>query len=219
MGKKITVDSATLFNKVSRVSLLHMNCIVRELICPTTKPFFFWIGSWSYRSPLLIWGWLWWCWDCNSPTVNHTFYDWDTGAFFSFSFWLGNVLRGHCYQSFILWSCEYLWIFYLARVYHDSDISWGSFWNCSFDFFCPSGFISSGSAGMAWYAPTNSLHNVLARKDLLLWCYMASAWPLQVGSSLLPTSYALLWLSVLLLWSWLHAVICIPWIVFISWDL
>ena len=87
LGRKITIDSATLFNKVCVLllpSFLDENCFLLDLsdnISHSYKINFFCVlaGSRSNWSTLFVWSRIWRYWDCNSSTIYHTFNDWNTG--------------------------------------------------------------------------------------------------------------------------------------------
>lgn len=127
-------------------------------------------GSRSHWSPLSIWGRIWWYRYCNSPAVNHTFNDWNTGS-------TSIIDLKYAYHVFY-GSCAY---FAVADV-ECFNAKLQIFIQSSFSVFSLfPGFVCPGTVGLAWYAVANPLHIVMARQSILFRDNLASPWSLQVS--------------------------------------
>ena len=141
---------------------------------------FFWIGSRSHWSPLSVWSWIWWYWNCDSSTIYHPFDGWNSGLVFILCLVAALIMFKMSDICKCFYSCRGSAIEMIMLLNIGFDLS--SYINLYFFLSFFPGFICSGTVGVAWYALAHPLHIVMARQNLLLWSDLASPWSLQVRS-------------------------------------
>lgn len=135
-------------------------------------------GPRSHWSSLFVWSWIWWHWDRDSSTINHTLYGRNTGLSYIFWFWLLlGCFKSHSFLiSVSIWYQKLLNLFSFCRSLIDV-LFFLLIYSCTI--LLP-GFICACTIGLAWYAYTNPLHNVVAWTNLLFRSNLAPPWSLQV---------------------------------------